>query len=236
MKIIKKIIFFAALNTLSSVAIGQQFNAGLTAGLVASDVYGADIVADEDAWNDTDFGKAGFMFGGIVSTSVGKKSLLQMEINYIQKGTQQSADDAGQGFYKYAFTYIEVPFIFKYPLHFKLGKKTVKALDIQVGISAARLISSKAEGDDFYSEDDYSYLNRTDVSLHGGIGYNFLEHFNFSFRYSNSLIPVFESSGSPIYFAQGFNVGNNMVLHFMLQYMFGARKSYSPPVEEDITE
>ena len=99
-----------------------------------------------------------------------------------------------------------------------------QGFEIHAGASVGRLIKSKEQGDNFYYIDDYTGLNRTDVSLLVGMGFNFLSHFNFSVRYSNSIIPVFKQNVSPLYAAQTFNYGNNMVLHFMLQYMFGKEK------------
>ena len=212
--------------------VAQTFNAGITAAVVASDVYGPDVVPDADSWNDAGFQKAGIMLGGIVASSLNKKFSIRLEINYIQKGTQQHADSTGKGYYKFSLNYAEVPLTFKYHLHLKSGNKIANGFDIHAGISAGRLIKSKAQTDNFYSIDDYSYLNRTDISLVAGFGYNFSEHFNFSVRYSNSIIPVFKQTVSPTYPTQAFNYGNNMVLHFMLQYMFGRGKNYDGGVEE----
>lgn len=221
MKINKLIVIFLLLTQIKANA--QRFKAGVQIGFTASDVYGADIIPDADAWNNTNFRKAGFIIGGNVSTALRKKTILQMEINYIQKGTQQVGDSTGQGFYKFSFNYVEVPLLIKYRL--SIDDKTTKSLDFYGGVSAGKLIKSKAQGTNFYNIDDYSYLNRTDVSLLAGMGYNFSTPFNLSVRYSNSLIPVFKRLNSPIFFAQSLNVGNNMVLHFILQYTFEARKN-----------
>lgn len=229
----RKIIFFIALLLLQHFAVNaQRFRGGVSAAFTASDVYGADIVPDSDAWNDTDFRKAGFMLGGSVNTFIGKRTLLQMEINYIQKGTQQQGDSTGYGFYKFSFNYVEVPVLIKYALKFNMGEKKVTGFDIHAGVSVGKLIKSKAQGTNFYAVNDYTYLNRTDVSLLAGIGYNFSDHLNFSFRYSNSLIPVFKQSNSPIFFAQSLNVGNSLVLHFILQYVFGEAKNPFPVIKD----
>src|SRR5205085_9990663 len=104
--------------------------------------------------------------------------------------------------------------------------------EFHAGISAGKMIRSKAEGDNFYTINDYTYLNRTDVNLLAGMGYNFSEHFNFSFRYSNGIIHVFKQDNiSPVYFSSSFNTGNSLVLHFILQFMFGRDKSISSSSE-----
>jgi hypothetical protein len=221
----KKIIVFVLLMLCYSGAGAQRFQAGVLAGFVASDVYGADIVPDSDAWNNTDFRKAGIMLGGSVSTSLGKRTLLEMEINYIQKGTQQAGDSTGYGFYKFSFHYVEVPLLLNYRLQLKAHDKTTTRFELHAGISAGQLVKTKAQGNNFYTVNDYSYLHKTDISLLAGIGYHFFEHLHFSFRYSNSLIPVFKRSNSPIFFAQSLNVGNSLVLQFILQYVFSAGKA-----------
>jgi hypothetical protein len=131
----KKITYILIFST-AFQANAQRFNVGISAGFVASDIYGADIVPDADAWNDADFRKAGFMFGGIVNTALSRKLTLNAELNYIQKGTQQAADINGNGYYKFAFNYLEFPVIFKYRFHFNIGKKSVNGFDMYVGISA----------------------------------------------------------------------------------------------------
>src|SRR5258706_8038307 len=211
-------------------ANAQRFNAGISGGLVATDVYASDLYD-----YDTDFHKAGFTFGGTVSTVLSQKATLRLELNYIQKGTQQPADSNGNGYYKISFNYLEFPLIIKWRLNFNIGKKPINRFDFHTGISLGKLISHKADGDNFYSYGNDSYLNKTDVSLLAGIGYNFSQHFNFSFRYSNSLIPVFKrNSPPPFYFTSTFNNGNNLVGHFILQYMFGADKNTpAPPVDEN---
>ncbi|MEO8147049.1 MAG: porin family protein [Bacteroidia bacterium] len=223
-------ILFSAILLMQQLEVNaQRFRAGISAGLVATDVYGSDIYD-----NDNDFFKAGFMFGGTVSTTLNKKLTLELELNYIQKGTQQPADANGNGFYKFSFNYLEFPFILNYRFHFNIGAKSVNGLYLHAGISIGRLISNKGEGDNFYSNNDADYLNKTDVSLLAGLGYNFSEHFNFCFRYSNSVIPVFkQNSASPIPFASTFNNGNNLVLHFILQFTFGAAKNEIPAKEEN---
>jgi len=224
MKLNNKICIFFALTFLSANINAQRFNVGISAAVTACDVYGADIIPDADAWNNTDFSKIGLMLGGAVQTPVNKKTTLRLEMNYIQKGTRQTSDSTGNGFYNFSFHYVEFPLMIKYRPHFTIKKKAINGLDLYAGLSVARLVKSKAESNFYNTVDDFRYLNKTDLSLLIGVGYRLSDHFNFSVRYSNALIPVFKRSGSPIYFANSLNVGNSLVFHFMLQYMFGAEK------------
>src|SRR5947207_15778391 len=96
-------IFFAAWIVVfisASAANAQRFNAGITAGALASDLVGLDSY-------DTDYNKAGFTFGGFVNTHIGDKKLLQFEIYYIQKGSLQPADSTNNYvYYKLNLDYV----------------------------------------------------------------------------------------------------------------------------------
>jgi hypothetical protein len=227
----KLVILFPVLFLIHFTAHAQRFRGGITAGFVATDVHNSDIYDYDD-----DFHKAGFIAGGNVSLAISQKSTIAFELNYIQKGTQQPADSNGSQFYRFSFNYLEFPLIYKYRIHFNTKKRPVSKFDIHGGISVGRLISNKAEGDNFYSTDD-TYLNKTDFSLLAGIGYHFSENFSFTVRYSNSMNPVIkQNSANPISNYWTFNNGNNMVFHFMLEYTFGSPGVKQPDAGENIPE
>src|ERR1017187_8739910 len=92
------ILFFSLLFITNSSA--QRFQAGLTAGGIASDIPGMDT---RD--NDADFTKLGYTVGALVSTAISSKALVQLEINYIQKGTAQKPDSLNNGSFRYSFNY-----------------------------------------------------------------------------------------------------------------------------------
>jgi opacity protein-like surface antigen len=207
----------------------QRFMAGISAGFVGTDVYNSDLYD-----YDNDFHKAGFLVGGAVSAPLSERVTIRFEMNYIQKGTQQPSDSLGNGFYKFSFNYLEFPLMLKYRLRFNVKKNPVKGFDLHAGISLGRLMTSKAEGDNFYSNNDDTYLNKTDISLLAGLGYNINEHWNFTFRYSQSLGSVFkQNTAAPVLFGATFKNGNNMVAHFILQYTFGFNKNIAPPPDEN---
>lgn len=154
-KIFYTILFPATLLLLQFEANAQRFRAGISAGLVATDVYGSDIYD-----NDNDFHKAGVMFAGTVTRELNKKLTLGLELNYIQKGTQQPADANGNGFYKFSFNYLEFPLVLNYRFHFNIATKPVRGFYLNTGISLGQLLRNKAEGDNFYSNNDAGYLNK----------------------------------------------------------------------------
>lgn len=209
--------FVCYLNTITA----QRFRAGLSGGAVATDVAGADT---RD--NDNDFNKLGFTVGGIVNTTFREKNTLQLEINYVQKGSLQRPDSTNNGYYKYTFNYIEVPLIFRRRLHFTLFKKPSNRFDIECGVSAARLVFSQFIGSNNYIQSfDPNEFNKTDVSILAGIDYNITSNMYFCFRYSNSVIPVTKKNPSPgpalVYLPVTFNQGNNLVFQFSFKYVFG---------------
>src|SRR3954462_14677906 len=81
------ILILFTVNYASSICVAQRFKAGLTAGLVATDVNGNDPVD-----HDNDFNKLGYVFGGFVNIPLSSKAVAEFEINIIQKGTLQNPD------------------------------------------------------------------------------------------------------------------------------------------------
>jgi len=221
---VKKTVFSLSLflisNLLCREVSAQRFKAGISAGLVSSDVYG-----DDPRDYDNDFNKLGYVWGGLVNTHLSENDVLQLEINLIQKGTLQSPDSNGFGYYRLALNYVEMPLIYKHRIALRISKNPINAFDIIAGISAGQLYHSKIEGDFITVNPDMSFLNKTDVSIHLGIAYNFSNHFNFCIRYSNSIIPVFKQNiVSSFYYPtpfDKFNSRNNMVWHFIFEYTFG---------------
>jgi hypothetical protein len=204
---------FFFFNTVSA----QLFKAGLSAGLLASDIPGTD---SRD--NDVDFKKAGFTFGGIISADINEKNSFQFEINYIQKGALQTPDSNNNGYFKISLNYVEVPLLIKHHLHFSMGKLEMTRFDLEGGASIGRLVQF-AESRDNYAQligrDNY---NSTEVSVFGGIDYNITSHLYLCVRYSNSVIPAIKRNNvSPQFITYTFNKGSNVLFVFNLKYIFG---------------
>ena len=199
----------------------SRFRAGLTFGAVATDIPGMDI---KD--NDSDFHKLGVSVGGIVNAYLNQKNSLQLEINYIQKGSSSPPDSGNINYYKFGLQYIEVPVIFKHKLHINIRRKPNDKLELEAGVSFGRLIGfTNIDQSNSPLQINESYLNTTDISLLGGISYDFTQHLSFCIRYSNSVIPVIKHNSIPSYqLINAFNNGNNQVFLFALKYIFGKTK------------
>ena len=196
----------------------SRFNAGISAGAVATDVNGMDL---RD--NDNDFNKLGFTVGGIVHSELTKNIALQFEINFIQKGTLQRPDSLNQGYYALKLNYLEIPVIFTRKLHFNVYRVPVDKFDLELGVSAAKLVNVSYTVDNMNNFLDPSKINSLDVSVLFGVNYHITSQFIFNIRYSNSVVPPIKHEAviSNINFLPyTFNAGNNMVFQFTLKYIF----------------
>lgn len=215
----------------ANYAIAQRFRAGFSLGTTISDIDGTDTVD-----HDNDFHKLGFTAGGLVNMRLNSKNVLQMELNYTQKGSLQPPDSNNMGYYKISLAYIEIPLIIKRRLTIKTSKRTIDKIDLEGGASFGRLISHKVlDGNNYVAASPNSLFNFTDISLHLGLDYNFSDNFYFCFRYSNSVIPVIKRNSlvrsTAIY---TFNKGNNMVYQLGFKYVFSAKnKAAGVPVSAD---
>src|SRR5207237_7949390 len=105
---IKRIIFSLFLFSIFSGTIyGQRFHAGLIAGISTTQVAGDQL---------SGFNKAGIIGGGFVVTPIGDKTSLQMEINFIQKGSRKPLQTDNNEFYVMRLSYFEVPVLFKWQI------------------------------------------------------------------------------------------------------------------------
>ncbi len=204
-------------------ARAQRFEAGLTAGAAAADIPGLTY----------NFSKLGFTVGGLVSTAISTKTLVQLEINYIQKGASHAPTDSlNNGSFRYSFNYLEIPLIFRRHLHFMIFKKPSTNFDLEGGASVARLFSYNYVDATHYPQGIPSgTLNNTDVSLIAGLDYNFTSNLIFCIRYTNSVIPVFVKSKLPSnqFLFYSLNKGQNAVFQFTLKFVFSPNKKEQSP-------
>ncbi|MBI4945368.1 MAG: PorT family protein [Bacteroidetes bacterium] len=217
----KKIIYslFSAFTFIftTHITTAQTFRAGVTIGATGTDINGMD---SRDG--DNDFNKLGYQLGGIVNTSLDKKNMFQMEINYIKKGTMQKPDSLNNDYYKLALDYIEVPLMLRHRMHFNIGKTPIDRFDWEMGASVGRMVRHTWMKDGQPAPLNLNSLNKTDVSVFLGLNYNFSSNSCLSLRYSNSVIPAVKHNAYPGYFFfYAFNTGNNMVFQISLKFIFG---------------
>ena len=179
----------------------QKFKAGVFLGISSSQVSGDQLGG---------FNKAGLYGGGFVNTALGEKSLFQMEMSYIGKGSRPTNEQLQNGYYVYpTLNYVEVPVLFIY--------KAKNNINVEAGLAFGVLVYSREE--DFYSEIPITRpYNKTDFSFILGLEYSFSETISVNSRLNNSFLPIREHASGGTY---GLNQGQyNTEITFSLRYHF----------------
>ena len=188
--------------------VGQRFNGFVYTGISTSQVSG-------DALGG--FDKAGVILGaGVVSdVSRNHKTLVGMEIGYIQKGSRKPSKLA-QGdvaTYLLRLNYLEVPLYLKHAITSKFYAYAGGAIGV--------LTSSLEENEMGVSYD--VPFNKFDVSILGGMEYEITSHWHMNLRLIQSVAPIREFGGEVPY-AFFDNGQYNTVLAFTLNYFFKTKK------------
>jgi hypothetical protein len=160
--------------TLSAFGLkGQQFNGGIMAGVAGTQVAG-----------DTFYGfhKAGIFAGGFVNLQFTEHSVMQMELEYFQKGSRENPDSANN-YTQYLFrvNYIELPVLYQY-----IASKRFK---IEVGPSAGFLVGWYEERDEYEIKGGNRPAKVT-LQINAGLYVNLTEHFMVNLRTNNSLLNI----------------------------------------------
>lgn len=179
----------------------QDFHGGILGGLSASEISGDRLEGPN---------KAGLYLGGFVNRYFTHRSSIQMELDFIQKGSRENPDSSNNNrSYLLRLNYIEMPVHYKYDFH---EKGTLEA-----GLSLGVLIH------DYELADGYEWVSgaeepfdKIDLSFNIGLYYTIIKNLRINVRYSNSLLPVRPHSGGATWRA---NKGQyNEVLSFVLFY------------------
>lgn len=158
---------------------GQQFHGGIIAGIAGTQVAG-------DTYSG--YNKGGVFAGGYVSLDVSKKSALQMELAYFQKGSRENPREKnGYQSYLLRLNYIELPVFYQY----KAGRFTIEA-----GPSAGFLLGYYEEVNEQVISDEQGYNTPARVTFQVNLGVRFAitQHFGVDFRTNNSLLNIFSQN------------------------------------------
>ena len=170
------LFIFCGFLTLSNQA--QNFGGGIILGLSTSQVGGDDLGG---------FNKAGILAGIFANKSISELLSIQMEMNYIQKGSNNpdmndyKSKNVGKA--DISLNYIEVPILMQYQQN--------STLKIEGGIQFANLINGYYN--DSYGEITYSGTTpfiKNDVGLLLGVDYKFSDNLSLNTRISNSILPI----------------------------------------------
>lgn len=221
----------------------QTFQAGFYLGAAVSDIPGTDNID-----NDVDFEHLGFIAAGTVSTRISPRTMLQMEIRYIQRGATQKPvilnDTASTLYNNPSMNYISQNFIidlyyvdvvigFKHAIHFSIRNQATDKYGIEEGVSLGSLVGYSYEANQVnYTLD----LNPIDISPYIGIYYNVTPHFYAEARYSNSITSALKHNnnannlGLYTIFYDTWDAGHNVAFTMTIGFNFGG--SYTPPTSD----
>jgi len=216
----KKFILSIIIIITSTICFAQSFHAGFMLGPAITDIDGADLTD-----NDNDFHKLGFSLGGLVNQKIGKSSLMQMELAFIQKGSSQPLD-SGYIPYRINLNYADVSLLLKQAIKFNVNKEAVDKFGVEIGLTAGSLISTSYKDSSNINIKGAININKFDLELFAGIYYNFTPGLFLSLRYSNSIIHAIPHQSSFTNFYPYFTPqkGNNLVFQMTLGFVFGNKK------------
>lgn len=152
----------------------QNFHGGIMAGLVGSQVAG-------DTYSG--YKKAGIFLGGFVSWDFKKRSALQLELEYFQKGSRKNPDSTNYDSYLFRANYVELPIFYQ----FKIGWFTLEA-----GPSTGVLFGhyEKQNAEIISDETGYNKPARFTLQVNLGMRFNITPKLGIDFRTNNSLLNI----------------------------------------------
>jgi hypothetical protein len=153
------------------VSQAQRFHGGIMAGGVMSQVQG-------DSYGG--FNKPGFYGGAFVSLDLAKIHSVQMEIDFIQKGSRRNSDpeNGDYDFYLFRANYIEIPLLYQVRILKKFGFEIGPAIDVLVG--------SYEESEDGEIT-NLVPMRPVTYSALAGVWYQFIPRMKVDFRFSMSV-------------------------------------------------
>lgn len=196
--------FIIVLILVSGTTYGQQFSAGASFGVNASQVSG-------DGYSG--FNKAGISAGIFSNTKFTEKFDFQFEINFSEKGSRKNArpDKDDNDFFLLRMPYIEIPLMLQYHK---------KKFTYEAGFSYSRLLSYHLEDEDgvLDLEPQLNQFNNSDFSFLLGINFDLTEHLKMNWRFNSSIIPFRKyDSGGRLLFDSGMY---HHYIVFTLRYQF----------------
>ena len=181
-------------------SFSQSFNGGLISGIATSQVSGDNLGG---------YNKAGFLFGIYTQYPLSEISNLQLEINYIEKGSN-NPKMIENNIPDISLSYIEIPLIFNYNQNEKMN--------FEFGIQSALLISS-SDNDIIGPINPINSIEfkKNDTGLLLGMSYLINQKIALNTRISNSILPMRKHAEGNTYL---FNKGQyNTVLSFSLKFI-----------------
>ncbi|MFH1122000.1 MAG: outer membrane beta-barrel protein [Bacteroidota bacterium] len=169
----KKIFFLLLILSFTCFSSAQKFEGGVLLGLVGSQVAG-DLRAGYD--------KAGLNTGGWVSLKIRPKSVLHMELVYVQKGSRENQNwDKGiehTGIMRLG--YVELPMLYRYLYNDRFELET--GLGLNFLVHHAETFDGNVTTDSQFRSQNLCFL--------AGISVNINERLRINFRTDNSVFSI----------------------------------------------
>lgn len=166
---------------LAGHATGQRFHGGAMGGLAATQLDGDNLGG---------YNKPGVRVGGWVNTPIKPNVIMQLELEYIQKGSKVSESEIKIGkYYHSLLNYIQVSLLAKTSL--------MKMLDGEAGLAGGymtRSVEDKDGGGFIEPEPEDAF---TDFEFSGmvGLSYALSKNLEANARFNYSLLPVRDHPG-----------------------------------------
>jgi len=182
------------------LAHGQRFHGGVMGGLAATQLDGDNLGG---------YNKPGVRVGGWVNTQVKPNTILQLELEFIQKGSKISENELkNQRYYHSRLNYIQVPLLAKTSL--------MARLEGEAGIAGSYLTKSMEDKDGGGFLEAEPEFTQFEFSGLVGLSYKLSKNLAVNARFNYSLLPVREHPGEQTYWL---NRGQyNNVMLFSLYY------------------
>jgi hypothetical protein len=156
-------------------SLSQEFNGGIIAGGVISQV-------DGDTYDG--YHKFGYLAGAFVNLRISPHSAFQLEMEYIQKGSRKNADLEKEDYKSYLLRlhYLEIPVLYQYTF--------ARRLVAEIGPAADVLLGSYEEKDGY--EVPYNTVPLRRVTLSGilGVSSYLTHHLRAGIRFNYSLLSI----------------------------------------------
>jgi len=194
--------------------IAQRFDGGILAGGLISQV-------DGDDWKG--YNKVGYLAGGFVHLELSPHSSLQLEMEYIQKGSRKPAnfDSGDYKTYLLRLHYLEIPLLYQFTF--------LKRLSVEVGPAADILLGYSEQGDGQEVPNRYPFRRVTLSGIVGVSGY-ITRHLKATIRFNYSLLSLRQpqpdrrpEAWRKVLFEWG---QYNNVLSLSVSYQFKGRKNW----------
>lgn len=198
----KKVIVFTILLISASSIHAQRFHGG---------VHGGVIVSQLDGDNLGGYNKPGLRGGGWVNTPISSMVIIQMELEYIQKGSKISETQLlSRNYYHSRLEYLQMPVLAKIIM--------AENITAESGLAAGYLFKATEDKDGGGFLDADPSFDQYELSLLIGLNYHFTETLTGNIRFNYSALPVREHPGGQAYWLDRGQYNN--VLSFGVYYEF----------------